>query len=513
MTDDGKKPWTRSARELAAEIAAGELSATEAVESHIARIEEVNAKLNAVVWKRYEAARAEAKAADARRAAKEPLGPLHGVPITVKECLDLEGSPSTFGIVARKDHRAAIDEPHVARLRAAGAIVLGKTNVAQLLMYLESDNPVYGLTRNPWAGDRTPGGSSGGQAAVVAAGGSPLGLGTDIGGSNRVPAAFCGVVGFKPTTGRTPDMGRGSIPVGQQAIRSQVGVFARDVADAELGLRIAAGGTEGVPPLGDPASVAVASLRVGWFDDDSIFAPTPASRRAVAEAAEILGRLGARVTAWRPPDPEAARGHFYGLLAADRFAGERRALGSTARDPRIKLLEDAATLPRPVVDLMLWATGRRRTAEIMRYFGPYDTDTYWRRVEALMDYQAKALSELGDIDVVLSPASPLPALRHGASAEVGVMGIYSNVYNVLGWPAGVIPFTRVRAGEGSQRPVNRDPHDVAARETERAAEGMPIGVQLAARPWRDHVALAAMAALEREARGRDGYPATPVYLL
>ncbi len=511
MTDDaGKKLWTRSARDLAGRIAAGEISAADAVEAHIARIEEVNPKLNAVVWKRYDAARAEAKSADARRAAKEPLGPLHGVPITIKECLDLEGSPSTFGIVARREHRAAADDPHVARLRAAGAIVLGKTNVAQLLMYIESDNPVYGMTRNPWDAERTPGGSSGGQAALVAAGGTPLGLGTDIGGSNRVPAAFCGIVGFKPTAGRMPDLGRASIPVGQQAIRSQVGVFGRDVADVALGLRIAAGAPDGVPPLQDADGVDVARLRVGWFDDDGIFPATPASRRAVAEAADGLARLGARITPWRPPDPAAAEGLFYGLLSGDRFAGERRALGATARDPRIKLLEGAATMPRPVVKLMLWATGRRRTAELMRHFGPYDADTYWRRSEALLDYQAKVLAALDGLDVVLSPASPLPALRHGASAELGVMGVYATLYNVLGWPAGVVPVTRVRPGEGSERAASRDPHDVAARETERAAEGMPIGVQLAARPWHDHVALAAMAAVHAEARGRADFPETPL---
>jgi fatty acid amide hydrolase len=508
MTD--ARLWARPARELAADIAAGRISAVDAVDAHIARIEEVNPALNAVVWTRYDAARAEAKAADARRAAGDALGPLHGVPVTVKECLDLEGSPSTFGITSRRDHRAAADEPHVARLRAAGAIVLGKTNVAQLLMYLESDNPAYGLTRNPWGAERTPGGSSGGQAAIVAAGGAPLGLGTDIGGSSRVPAAFCGIVGFKPTAGRMPDDGRASIPVGQQAIPSQVGVLARDVADAALALSIAAGGRSDVPALGDPATVDVAGLRVGFWDDDGLFAPAPAARRAVADAAEALRRAGARVTAFRPPDPAQVRGLYYGLMSGDRFAGERRQLGSSPRDPRIKLLEDAATLPRPVVNLMLWATRRRRTAEVVDHFGPYDTDTYWQRVETLMDYRARALAALDDLDALVSPAAPLPALRHGATAEVGVMGIYNVVYNVLGWPAGVVPVTRVRAGEDASRPASRDPHDVAVRETERGAEGLPIGVMLAARPWQDHVALAAMAAVEKAARGRDDFPATPV---
>src|SRR5262249_59156318 len=131
-----------------------------------------------------------------------------GVPIESKECLDLTGTTSTFGIGSRRQHCAKADERHVARLRAAGAIVLGKTNVPQVLLSFETDNSVYGRTRNPWDLSRTPGGSSGGQAAIIAAGGVPIGLGTDLGGSNRVPAAFCGVVGFKPPSGRLPCEGR-----------------------------------------------------------------------------------------------------------------------------------------------------------------------------------------------------------------------------------------------------------------------------------------------------------------
>src|SRR3954453_10334350 len=165
---------TLGAGELAALTAAGDLSAVEAVEAQIARIEEVNPGLNAVVVKRYAEARAEAREADARRARGEALGPLHGVPVTIKDSLDVAGLPSTFGLPSRAQSQASADEAHVARLRQAGAIILGKTNVAQMLFYFEADNPLYGRTNNPWNRDRTPGGSSGGEAAIIAAGGSPL---------------------------------------------------------------------------------------------------------------------------------------------------------------------------------------------------------------------------------------------------------------------------------------------------------------------------------------------------
>jgi fatty acid amide hydrolase len=219
-----------SAVELAQRIAGGEVSAVEVVEAHLARIAAVNPKLNAVVLTRADAAREEARAVDARRSRGEPLPPLAGVPITVKESLDLAGTPSTFGIETRVNHRATIDDIHVARLRAAGAIVLGKTNVAQCLIYTEADNPVYGRTSNPWNSERTCGGSSGGEGAIIAAGGSPLGVGTDIGGSVRLPAHFCGLVGLKPTSGRMDDMGRYSVRVGLGVIPSLVGLVARIVA-------------------------------------------------------------------------------------------------------------------------------------------------------------------------------------------------------------------------------------------------------------------------------------------
>jgi fatty acid amide hydrolase len=527
--DAGAPPWARSAVALAGELAAGTISAVEAVEAHIARIEAVDpgpgagpgagagagpgAGLGAVIWKRYDAARAEAAEADRRRRAGEPVGPLHGLPITIKECFDLEGSPATFGVVSRRDDRASRDDPYVAALRRAGAIVLGKTNVAQLLLYLESDNPLYGMSRNPWDPERTPGGSSGGQAAIVAAGGSSLGLANDLGGSVRVPAAFCGIAGFKPTAGRMPDLGRGSMSIGQQAIRSQVGVHGRHVADVVLGMQVASGGDDpiaGVTPLGDPGTVDVTTLRVGWFTDDGLFPATPAARRAVTEAADALARLGARVTEWRPPDPGRAEGLMYGLLGADRFAASRRILGNSPRDPRIKLLEDAARLPRTVVNLLLTVTGRHRMRAVMRQVGPYDTASYWRRVEALHDYRDQALAALGELDAILSPPVPLPAFRHGASSELGSMGVYAAIYNVLGWPAGVVPWTRVRAGEEGDRPASKDPCFLAAREAERGAAGLPIGVQVAARPWRDHVALAVMAALERAGRTRPEYPRTPL---
>src|SRR5579862_358154 len=307
----------RAGRDLADAIARGDISSAEAVEAHIARIEQVNPSLNAVVVKRYNAARAEARAIDERHARGESLGPLGGVPVTIKESLDLTDTPTTFGLPSRANTSAPGDDIYVARLRAAGAIILGKTNVSQLLIYTEADNPVYGRTNNPWNLERTPGGSSGGQAAIIAAGASPLGLGTDIGGSIRVPAAFCGIVGLRPTAGRTPDTPSFGLMAGQRAIVSQVGALARTVDDVALATEIINGGrdpaVEPPMPLGDSTSVDVSQLRVAYYTDDGSFPVAASVRRAVVEAAGALAGRGAQVTEWRPPEIETAMRIFFGV--------------------------------------------------------------------------------------------------------------------------------------------------------------------------------------------------------
>lgn len=512
---------TLSAREQADLIRQGEVSALELVDAHIERIEAVNPALNAVVVKRYEEARAEAREADQRRLRGEALGALHGVPVTVKECLDLTGTPSTFGLPSRAKTMAAQDDAYVARLRQAGAIVVGKTNVAQLLMFVESDNPLYGRTNNPWDLQRTPGGSSGGEAAIIAAGGAALGLGTDIGGSVRAPAAFCGIASMKPTAGRLPDAGRYSMPFGQRAILSQVGVLARHVGDVGLGLEIANGGrnpaVEPPMPLHDPAAVDLSRLRVAWYLDDGMFPAAPAVRRAVEEAATILANAGAKVSEWQPPAVPEAYQLSLGLFSADRGAGFRETLGDNRRDPRIAMLVTLAARSRGTLGALaglLRMLGQRGLADGLQSFGHGDTAHYWKLVEAQIDYQQRFQAALdqgegGPFDLILCPAMSLPAWKHGAARDLTLGGAYAILYNLLGYPAGVVPVTRVRADEESDRAASSDMVQRAARQTEQGSAGLPIGVQVVARPWREHVALAAMQEIERVASNQPGFPFRP----
>jgi fatty acid amide hydrolase len=512
--------WRRSAAEIATLIAHGELSAAEAVEAHIARIAAIDPALNVLTCERFAAAREEARAADATTGL--PHGALHGVPVTIKESLDVAGLPTTLGVPSRRAHVAERDGPYVKRLREAGAIVLGKTNVSQLMVFIESDNPLYGRSNNPWNLQRTPGGSSGGQAAIVAAGGSPFGLGTDIGGSIRVPATFCGIAGLKPTAGRYPDRTTPEIFAGETAIRSQTGVLAREVRDIALVLEtLGRGGDDELapaPPLRSPHAVDVKRLRVGAYVEAGSFGVAPAVARAVEEAAGALARAGVAVVPFAPPEPDLSLALFYRILAADGARGASRFLGSDPRDPRVEDLLSIASKSRGSVELIvraLRALGQKGTAGLADMHGFHSAADYWQAVagqEAYATRFAEALEtvEGGPLDALICPACALPALRHGASRALGTAGAYATLYNLLGYPAGVVPFTRVGASEAVGRSRSRDRLENAAYKTELGSEGLPIGVQVVAKPWREDVALALMFRLESAARERPDFPSTPV---
>lgn len=504
-----------SAIEMASAIARGEVSSAEMVEAHIERIERVNPALNAVVVKRYDEARAEAGRADGARLRGESLGALHGVPITVKECLDVAGTASTFGLPWRAKILADHDDHYVRQLRTAGAIVLGKTNVAQCLLYYESDNPLYGRTNNPWNLDRTCGGSSGGEGAIIAARGSALGLGTDLGGSVRVPAAFCGIAGIKPTNGRAPDPGRYSVAIGQRAVVSQVGVLARRVADVAIGLETINGANiEPALALADYRRVDVSRLRVASYAHDGTLAVAPAVARAVREAANVLLQCGADVLEWSPPAVPEAVHLYFALVSGDGARGLKHALRGERPDPRLKTLTLLAGLPGPARRLargILNRLGQPTLGSFLSHFGFGKVSEHWTLVEAQMDYQTRfaASLESNGIDVLLCPPCALPAFTHGASHDLGVAGGYGALWNLLGYPTGVVPVSRVRAGEEVGRKPSRDLVEKAALRVEEGSAGLPVGVQVVARPWREHLVLAAMQAIEEAGRKHADYPHRP----
>jgi amidase len=316
-------------------IRARTISSAEVIEACLRRIETVNPMLNAVVQLRAEAARAEARVADAALAQGQVAGPLHGVPLTIKDAYDVVGTVSTGGTLGRRSFVPQDDAVAVARLKAAGAVILGKTNIPELSLSHETDNLVYGRTNNPYDLARTPGGSSGGEAAIIAAGGSPLGLGTDAAGSIRVPAHFCGLAGLRPTSGRVsltgafPPAAFSLLPASTQV----GGPLARWVEDLGLILSVVAGEDWRDPrtapvPLGDPATVNLQGLRVAFHADNGVIPPTAETAAVVRRAADCLADAGAVLEEARPSGIEQSFELFMSMAAADGGAGIVRQLES-----------------------------------------------------------------------------------------------------------------------------------------------------------------------------------------
>jgi fatty acid amide hydrolase len=512
-----------SASEMAHKIRAGEVSAREVVDAHIARIEAVNPRINAVVVPLFDEARKAADAADIARRRGDVLGPLHGVPVTIKEQFLVKDTATTFGLVSQKDHRAPTDGPLVQRLREAGAVILGKTNVSQMLLFCESDNPLYGRTKNPWNLDRTCGGSSGGEAAIIAARGSPLGLGGDFGGSIREPAHFCGIQGLKPTARRLTNFDtRGDLLArGQEVVISQPGPMARKVVDLALAMEIfTAPGMErldpSVPPVPwrNPAEVAIKDLRVAVFSADGYFNASPAIRRVVQEAATALQALGAQVEPWTPPEVGEAMRLFFSIFSADGAAALRRGLGADTPMPQLSGILRGSGMPglvRKLMETMLRSSGQDRLATILRATGGRTAERFWKLVDECNQYRLNFLRSLdaGGFDAIVCPPTSLPALEHGSSTELFDFDSYAKLYNVLGLPAGVVAAGKVRAGEETDRQAGKDPVEQAAQRVERGSAGLPIGVQVAARHCREDVVLAVMAALERHFESLPDYPSEP----
>lgn len=443
-----------SATVLAKAIRAKQVSAQEVVSAYLKRIAAVNPQLNAVVQLTADMALEEARAADDALARGDLKGPLHGVPMTIKDSLDTAGVITTGGTKGRQAFIPSQDATVVARLRAAGAILLGKTNTPELTLSAETDNLVYGRTNNPYNPALIPGGSSGGAAAIVAAGGSPFDLGSDTGGSIRQPAHFCGLAGLKPTSGRVPRTGHiVSYDLGALDALTQIGPMARFVEDLRLILSIIAGVDWRDPaivpmPLGDPSAVELKGLRAAFYTDNGIVPPTPETASVVGAAIDALSEVGVAAEENRPLEVETTGGLWLQLVVADGGAWIRR------------LLKEAGTTEvHPVLQDRFLGHEALPSAEFTALLTELD------RVRSAM------LSFLANYDLIICPVNAFPAMPHGAVSARGDGYTYTRIYNLTGWPTAT-----VRGGT--------------------SPEGLPIGVQIVARPWREDVALAVAQHLE-----------------
>ena len=448
-----------SATELAASIRRKSLSPVEIAQAHLERIERLNPVLNAIVFPAADPL-AQAREAEAAVMRGDELGPLHGVPYTLKDCIETAGLPMSLGSRLYAGYVSEQDAEVYTRLKAAGGILMGKTNMPEFALWWETDNDVFGPTRNPWNPERTAGGSSGGEAAAIAAGLSPLGLGTDLGGSIRAPASLCGIVGIKPTLGRIPYTGI-QPQVLHRAIH--VGPMARTVGDVALAMSILAGPDDVdlyAPPVPvpdyAPLDAELSDLRVGWSPTAGV-PVQPEVQRSVAEAAAALGEMGMRaeqveIPALAERDAGAVSRVIYSMEA-------RRHLG-----PIIAGRESELT---PIIRSR-FVDGDTYTLD--EYL---DANQQWEELrQAVKEY-------FNRYDLFLCPTVPMAAFPHGqdafhveGEALVGRHTLRLTLpWDLTGSPAISVPFGW-------------------------SADGLPIGVQLVGRHFDELTLLQAARGLE-----------------
>lgn len=457
-----------SAVRLAARIREGEISSEQAVGLHVAHARRTHDRIHAIVADRYDAALEEARRADARlaREGREGLPPLFGVPCSIKECFALAGMPQSAGLVARRDFRAVEDAPTVARLRAAGAIPLGVTNTSELCMWMETSNRLYGRTNNAYDATRTAGGSSGGEGAIVGAGAAPFGLGSDIGGSIRMPAFFNGVFGHKPTPGLVPNGGQFPTAHGEGLRLLCTGPITRRAEDLWPLLEILADpGTL----TGHPAEVSLRDLVVLDVSDNGRLRVSDELHVAQGRAARALGRRGAKVRAWSSPRLR----HSIEIWAV---------LMSDAGGPSFAEIMGQGHAVPAARELGRWVMGKSEHTfaaiglAILEKLPALKGEKARRFGAMAAELRGEIEDALGERGVLLFPPYPRTAPRHNTPLLFPIEWMYTAIFNALELPATAVPL-----GLG--------------------ARGLPLGVQVVSARGKDAVTIAVARALEEDLGG------------
>jgi Asp-tRNA(Asn)/Glu-tRNA(Gln) amidotransferase A subunit family amidase len=448
--------------ELLSMLKRGQISPLELAGEYIQQIERLNPQLHALVDFDADRVRAQARALES---ASGPRGPLFGLPMTVKSSIATAGHRCETGSLLHRGYVPHENATVVDRMKHAGAVVLGTTNCPEFLMAYESDNRLYGRTANPWDVERTAGGSSGGEAAAIAAGLSAGGLGSDSGGSVREPAHFTGICSLKPTPGRIP--ARGHLPAcdGPFAILGAIGPMARTVRDLTL-LFITLSGQDALDPVSPPVSLRNESLEdlkrvpIGFFEDDGLVPVTPETRQAVQDAARALEGQGFHVRRFRPRALEEARDLWWKFFVRG---------GAMLLDP---LVQGRHSELSPTFLDFLSIAHREPPLSAEELLSAWMDCDHVRR---------KLLAEMESFPILLCPVCAIPAFRHGERVwEVEGQRVkyldamrYTQWFNLLGAPAAVVP-------------VGWSP------------EGLPIGVQIVGRPFQDENVLGIAAAVEAD---------------
>ncbi|EFC41224.1 predicted protein [Naegleria gruberi] len=551
VDDDRKQIFQIPAEQLSRQVLRGELTSLKLIEYFISRIEKTNKLLNAVCIPLFEEAREEALKLDKWLSEERPTDqdenlmsewiekilcekPLFSIPVTIKESIHVKGTQCTMGLSSRVGILAQDDGILVKRLKNAGAIVLGKTNVALMLAADDSDNPVYGRTNNPFDLTRTSGGSSGGEGAIIGAGGSILGIGSDIGGSIRLPSSHCGIFGLKPTSGRLTLSGHAELYRGMEAIMSQMGPMGRSTSNLITAMKVltryeyddysSGFSHESIkhPPveLRDPYKIDISKLRIALFKDNGILTVPKSVKRGLDEAAQTLRKLGAHVEEIELPKEmktfENWRSYVH-FLMGDGMSCYRKEIAGSKLTPMAKSIKYVSLLPKWFVGVLgtvvSWL-GQTILAKSMDSFLPITVSELWGHVANRDDFRRSffELLDKGRYDAVLCPASSVNC-KHENVPDVVLNMTYVHLFNYLGLPAGVCPITRVSESEQEENhiscPLSKNPNELPLKicnQNFKNSKGLPVCIQVAGRYWREDVVLAIMNALEQELKANEDFP-------
>jgi len=428
-----------------------EVSPVEVAEAHLERIARLNPALNAIVTLAPDVI-GRAKQAETALARGERCGTLHGVPVTIKDTIDTAGIRTTSGSLLRAEYVPEVDAPAVARLKRAGAIILGKTNASEMAMDYTADNPLFSRTNHPLNADLTPGGSSGGEAVAIATCMSPGGLGSDLAGSVRIPAHFCGICGLKPTTGRIPGEMQFPPSIGPYSLGAVIGPMARTSGDLRLLL-----GALSSDPFGRE-SQDLRGVRVAWYTDDGVAPVTEETARAVAAAAQALSDAGLRVEEQRPPHVERGNELWLKMFSRASVVQLRNVYRDREREGGSFVswrLSTADNNPPPTLDEYIanWMERDRLREELLQW--------------------------METTPIIVAPVGATPAYPHD-TLKVTVRGStfgtfrafsYAQTFNVFDLPVVTVP-----AGKSN--------------------DGLPIGVQIVGTPFAEEMVLQAAEIVE-----------------
>ncbi|KAF5316046.1 hypothetical protein D9619_006208 [Psilocybe cf. subviscida] len=511
--------------EIVAHIESGEWTATQVLEAYLARAAFAQAKTNCLTEIMAGSARERAAHLDAEFAAtKKLVGPLHGIPVSIKDQIEIEGYDAAVGFSQWANKPATKNADVIKQLLDAGAVLYVKTNIPQTMFAFECSNPIWGRTTNPWNENYTCGGSSGGEGALIAMDGSPVGIGTDIGGSLRIPAAYCGIFSLKPAAGRVSYHGaRGPVP-GFDGIVSVAGPMARSVKDLEIVARTLFGGpstTDYIPPLPFREVSIPKKLKFGYYTSDNFIKASPACKRAVVETVEALRKAGHECVEFEIPDSYIPFNLFAGITSSDGYKTMLSHLGPDKKENALWLVTTGPRLPGFIRSFLAWSMetffNDTLFSKAMRITKEKTVGEYWNLLSQKQAYVERFYQEIWEgqgFDGIIAPVQAVPQLPHGGCDNFSALAEATILYNVLDLPVGCLPVTRVDpakdqlteewvTGPGLGSPlleagIYRGKKPIYNPE---ASKGMPVNIQIAGKKWEEEKLLKIMEVVD-EALGK-----------